>query len=237
MTTPPRFYSVQIERPRHAPGCAADDTGNAGRMCTCAPTSAAPPRGAVMVPVDPELLTLGEFTKEPLHVRLEGDSARGYSIAFQRANTTQHAAERTRPSDADLNDAADALKRLAVYEAQDSLAFAGRLDDLAKRLRIAALSTPPRPSAEPVALDVEAVIRAVAELPDRSSPEEWPEAMLVTGDELRRILATPPAAAQDTGDRPFREHGCMTGDCPHSDQRECDKALADEYRHIAKERA
>lgn len=39
------------------------------------------------------------------------------------------------------------------------------------------------------------VIREVAELPDRSSPGDWPEAMLVTSEELRRILAkfAPPA--------------------------------------------
>lgn len=32
------------------------------------------------------------------------------------------------------------------------------------------------------------VIQAVAELPDRTSPEDWPDAMLVTADELRAIL-------------------------------------------------
>ena len=36
-------------------------------------------------------------------------------------------------------------------------------------------------------LDVEAIIRDVAELPDRTSPSDWPEAMLVTADELRTI--------------------------------------------------
>ncbi len=33
-----------------------------------------------------------------------------------------------------------------------------------------------------------AVCRAVAELPDRNSPPDWPEAMLVTHDELRQIV-------------------------------------------------
>lgn len=33
-----------------------------------------------------------------------------------------------------------------------------------------------------------AVVRAVAELPDRDSPEGWPAAMLVTSDELRGIV-------------------------------------------------
>jgi hypothetical protein len=35
---------------------------------------------------------------------------------------------------------------------------------------------------------VDQIVRAVAELPDRNSPEDWPEAMLVTADELRQIL-------------------------------------------------
>lgn len=35
---------------------------------------------------------------------------------------------------------------------------------------------------------IDEVVRAVGELPDRSSPEDWPEAMLVTADELRQIL-------------------------------------------------
>lgn len=32
------------------------------------------------------------------------------------------------------------------------------------------------------------VIQNVAELPDRNSPDDWPEAMLVTGEELRQIM-------------------------------------------------
>ncbi len=35
---------------------------------------------------------------------------------------------------------------------------------------------------------IDNVLRDVAELPDRTSPEGWPEAMLVTADELRLIL-------------------------------------------------
>ncbi len=34
----------------------------------------------------------------------------------------------------------------------------------------------------------DAIVRDIAELPDRTSPPEWPEAMLVTADELRTIL-------------------------------------------------
>lgn len=32
------------------------------------------------------------------------------------------------------------------------------------------------------------IIRDVAELPDRTSPEDWPDALIVTGDELEEIL-------------------------------------------------
>ena len=35
---------------------------------------------------------------------------------------------------------------------------------------------------------IDGVIRDVAELPDRTSPADWPDAMLVTADELRSIL-------------------------------------------------
>jgi hypothetical protein len=44
------------------------------------------------------------------------------------------------------------------------------------------------------------IVRQVAELPDRSSPEDWPEAMLVTADELRAIL-TAQAGDEGTGGR------------------------------------
>jgi hypothetical protein len=37
-----------------------------------------------------------------------------------------------------------------------------------------------------IALDL--IVQDVSELPDRSSPDDWPEAMLVTSDELRRII-------------------------------------------------
>lgn len=32
------------------------------------------------------------------------------------------------------------------------------------------------------------ILRDVAELPDRTSPDDWPEALLVTAEELREIL-------------------------------------------------
>lgn len=43
---------------------------------------------------------------------------------------------------------------------------------------------------------IDNVIREVAELPDRTSPEDWPEAMLVTPDELRAILEREEAEAR-----------------------------------------
>lgn len=33
------------------------------------------------------------------------------------------------------------------------------------------------------------IIQRVAELPERNSPEDWPEAMLVTGNELQLIIS------------------------------------------------
>lgn len=33
------------------------------------------------------------------------------------------------------------------------------------------------------------VVQDVAELPDRTSPDDWPEAMLVTSEELRSIVS------------------------------------------------
>lgn len=36
---------------------------------------------------------------------------------------------------------------------------------------------------------IDLIVRDVAELPDRSSPDEWPEVMLVTDEELRDILS------------------------------------------------
>lgn len=35
---------------------------------------------------------------------------------------------------------------------------------------------------------IDRIIQQVAELPDRTSPDDWPEAMLVTADELRSIF-------------------------------------------------
>jgi hypothetical protein len=50
------------------------------------------------------------------------------------------------------------------------------------------------------------IIRSVAELPDRNSPEDWPEAMLVTADELRALLAAAsPIPTEEPTDRGYSE--------------------------------
>lgn len=43
-------------------------------------------------------------------------------------------------------------------------------------------------TSEDVAQIAELVVRDVAELPDRTSPDDWPEAMLVTGEELYTLI-------------------------------------------------
>jgi hypothetical protein len=50
---------------------------------------------------------------------------------------------------------------------------------------------PPKPGPDepdPVDRLVTCILRTVAELPDRTSPDDWPEAMLVTHEELEAIL-------------------------------------------------
>lgn len=41
-----------------------------------------------------------------------------------------------------------------------------------------------------VEIDIDAIVLAVSELPDRTSPDDWPDAMLVTAEELREIITT-----------------------------------------------
>lgn len=41
---------------------------------------------------------------------------------------------------------------------------------------------------EEVAKVADLIVRDVAELPDRTSPDDWPEAMLVTGEELHALI-------------------------------------------------
>jgi len=70
---------------------------------------------------------------------------------------------------------------------------------------------PPKPAAPSKAREWrERVIQRVAELPDRASPDDWPEAMLVTADELREILEGEEgelAEAEADRDAAIRESG------------------------------
>lgn len=54
----------------------------------------------------------------------------------------------------------------------------------------------PQPAAPQGDAIATAVCQSVAELPDRNSPEDWPEAMLVTADELHMIVREAIAAQQ-----------------------------------------
>jgi hypothetical protein len=84
-------------------------------------------------------------------------------------------------------------------KATDALAREQALQEENKRLREALVSVreksfdATRMLTELAALSgaevpVEQIIRRVAELSDRTSPDDWPEAMLVTAEELRDIL-------------------------------------------------
>lgn len=49
-------------------------------------------------------------------------------------------------------------------------------------------------------------VRDVCELPDRTSPEDWPEAMLITGEELHEmLLAFARSVAADAREEALRE--------------------------------
>lgn len=58
--------------------------------------------------------------------------------------------------------------------------------------------TQPNTTADKLA--IEQIIRDVAELPDRTSPDDWPEVMLVTADELTIILERALAAIKGGDD-------------------------------------
>jgi hypothetical protein len=83
--------------------------------------------------------------------------------------------------------------------------------------------TTPQPSAEPaqdgaekvsdgvpyIPADgdtIDRIIRDIAELPDRNSPEDWPEAMLVTGDEMEAFLKSYVCQQQSAPQEPGGEH-------------------------------
>ena len=51
------------------------------------------------------------------------------------------------------------------------------------------------------------IIQRVAELPDRNSPEDWPDAMLVTGEELQFIIGEEIVPLAEETMRLYRELG------------------------------
>lgn len=59
-----------------------------------------------------------------------------------------------------------------------------------RALDIARNALSPLTSGKPPDGLIDKVLADVAELPDRTSPDDWPDAMLVTADELRTILRT-----------------------------------------------
>lgn len=61
--------------------------------------------------------------------------------------------------------------------------FAGEEESARLRSRLADVSSPTA-----IQGIIRRVITRVCELPDRTSPEDWPEAMLVTDEELHHIL-------------------------------------------------
>jgi hypothetical protein len=63
---------------------------------------------------------------------------------------------------------------------------------------------------------------AAAPFHHRDDKARWAQA----ADEIERLAA---AIADRQADW-LRYHGCLTGDCPHSNEADCDKALADELR-------
>lgn len=58
---------------------------------------------------------------------------------------------------------------------------------------------------------VDRIVQRVAELPDRASPDDWPEAMLVTADELRTIVDDELGRSQV---KPCADCGAIKGHAP-----------------------
>jgi len=89
--------------------------------------------------------------------------------------TKDEADELKRLIDADEMEIAD--QSIGIYDDRAMIALEAYIDSL----------TQPAPELTDEEW-IELAIRDVAELPDRDSPADWPEAMLVTADELRNIL-------------------------------------------------
>lgn len=94
-----------------------------------------------------------------------------------------------------LNDLGMMLRRVAHSLPRDHPQRERIMDLLTKHdlqgspLRDAAPAAPPAPAADEISRELANLItRDVAEIPDRNSPEDWPEAMIVTDAELRGIV-------------------------------------------------
>lgn len=59
------------------------------------------------------------------------------------------------------------------------------------------------------------VVQQVQELPDRTSPDDWPDAMLVTSDELAKIVTEAISQAEEAARREEREaaQSAVCADC------------------------
>mgnify|MGYP000881337878 CR=1 FL=1 len=77
------------------------------------------------------------------------------------------------------------------------------------------------------------IIQRVAELPDRNSPEDWPDAMLVTGEELQFIIGEEIAPLAEETMRLYRELGASKANLRFVDEeRETAERIADTMRDL-----
>jgi hypothetical protein len=85
-----------------------------------------------------------------------------------------------------MNDAADEIEKLRVENERLRGALRIELSAITDADVVWAIDALAEQPDEPDLIDQ--IICDVSELPDRNSPEDWPDAMLVTADELRIIL-------------------------------------------------
>lgn len=77
------------------------------------------------------------------------------------------------------------------------------------------------------------IIQRVAELPDRNSPEDWPDAMLVTGEELQFIIGEEIVPLAEETMRLYRELGAAKANLRFVDEeRETAERIADTMRDL-----
>lgn len=70
---------------------------------------------------------------------------------------------------------------------------------------------------------IDKIVQRVAELPDRTSPDDWPEAMLVTSAELTAILNDACLSVREEGWQPIETSrlGCRCACRDHGDGSDC----------------